>query len=61
VRPRLLVGAVLAALCVPVLDPEQQLFWRDTQRFFYPFKLVIAERLRRGDARGPGGAQRPSI
>src|SRR5882672_7699741 len=49
VRPRLLVGAVLAALCVPVLDPEQQLFWRDTQRFFYPFKLAIAERLRRGE------------
>jgi hypothetical protein len=40
---------VLAALCVPVLDPEQQLFWRDTQRFFYPFKLAIAERLRRGE------------
>jgi len=49
VRPRLLVGAVLAALWVPVLDPEQQLFWRDTQRFFYPFKLAIAERLRRGE------------
>jgi hypothetical protein len=49
VRPRLLVGAVLAALCVPVLDPEQQLFWRDTQRFFYPFKLALAERLGRGE------------
>src|SRR5215813_1283263 len=49
VRPRLLVGAVVAALCAPVLDPRQQLFWRDTQRFFYPFKLAIAERLRRGE------------
>ena len=49
VRPRLLVGAVVAALCAPVLDPQQQLFWRDTQRFFHPFKLAIAERLRRGE------------
>jgi len=49
VRPRLLAGAVVAALCAPVLDPDVQLFWRDTQRFFYPFKLAIAERLRRGE------------
>ena len=48
-RPRLLAGAVVAALWAPVLDPRQQLFWRDTQRFFYPFKLAIAERLRRGE------------
>ena len=48
-RPRLLAGAVVAALCAPVLDPDVQLFWRDTQRFFYPFKLAIAERLRRGE------------
>jgi len=40
---------VVAALCAPVLDPRQQLFWRDTQRFFHPFKLAIAERLRRGE------------
>ncbi len=49
VRPRLLAGAVVAALWAPVLDPRQQLFWRDTQRFFHPFKLAMAERLRRGE------------
>jgi len=48
-RPKLLAGAVVAALCAPVLDPQVQLFWRDTQRFFYPFKLAMAERLRRGE------------
>lgn len=40
---------MVAALCAPVLDPQQQLFWRDTQRFFHPFKLAMAERLRRGE------------
>src|SRR5207237_633644 len=40
---------MVAALGAPVLDPDVQLFWRDTQRFFYPFKLAIAERLRRGE------------
>jgi len=49
VRPRLLAGAVVAALWAPVLDPRQQLFWRDTQRFFHPFKLAMADRLRRGE------------
>jgi hypothetical protein len=48
-RPKLLAGAVVAALCAPVLDPQVQLFWRDTQRFFYPFKLAMAERLRHGE------------
>jgi len=49
VRPRLLASAVIAALCLPVLDPGVQLFWRDTQRFFYPFKLLLAQRLRNGE------------
>src|SRR6185436_1131815 len=49
VRPRLLASAVIAALCLPVLDPGVQLFWRDTQRFFYPFKLILAQRLRQGE------------
>ena len=48
-RPKLLAGAVVAALCAPVLDPQAQLFWRDTQRFFYPFKLAMAERLLAGE------------
>ena len=48
-RPGLLAGALVAALCAPALDPQVQLFWRDTQRFFYPFKLAMAERLRRGE------------
>ena len=48
-RPKLLAGAVVAALCAPVLDPQVSLFWRDTQRFFYPFKLAMAERLRAGE------------
>ena len=39
----------MAVLGAPVLDPQVQLFWRDTQRFFHPFKLVLAERLRRGE------------
>lgn len=47
--PRLLVGALVLALCAPVLDPQVQLYWRDTQRFFHPFKLAMAERLRRGE------------
>jgi hypothetical protein len=46
---RLLVGALVLALCAPVLDPQVQLYWRDTQRFFHPFKLAMAERLRRGE------------
>jgi hypothetical protein len=48
-RPKLLASAVVAALCAPVLGPQVQLFWRDTQRFFYPFKLAMAERLRSGE------------
>jgi hypothetical protein len=49
VRAKLLPVALVIALCVPVLDPDVQIFWRDTQRFFFPFKLLIAERLRRGE------------
>jgi hypothetical protein len=48
-RPKLLTGALIAALCAPVLDPQVQLFWRDTRRFFHPFKLAMAERLRAGE------------
>src|SRR3954468_16661198 len=47
--PKLLPTGLVVALSAPVLDPGVQLFWRDTQRFFYPFKLAIADRLRRGE------------
>ena len=36
------------ALCVPVLDPAQQLFYRDTGRLYYPVKKYLAERLLQG-------------
>src|SRR3954467_7929363 len=47
--PKLLPTGLAVALSAPVLDPQVQLFWRDTQRFFYPFKLAMAERLRAGE------------
>jgi len=45
------VLAVLAAaatllFCLPVLDPDVQLFYRDTGRLYYPLRWAIAQRLR---------------
>jgi hypothetical protein len=46
---KLLLARLWGVLYAPVLDADVQLFWRDTQRSFYPCKLAIAERLKRGE------------
>jgi hypothetical protein len=45
IAPALLV----AALSVPVLDSAVQLHYRDTGRFQYPSKQLVAERIHRGE------------
>ena len=42
-------GLALAVLA-PALDPNEQLFYRDTLRYMYPFKQFIAGRLRAGQS-----------
>src|SRR4051812_13295000 len=46
--PWALGAALCLALIAPVLDPDQQLFFRDTLRFIYPAKQFIAAQLRAG-------------
>lgn len=49
VGPWLLLGALVAALAAPVLDPAVQLYDRDTGRCEYPLKHELARRLARGE------------
>ncbi len=46
--PLLCLLAFFAALLWPALDPEVQLYYRDTTRLYYPVKRFIAEELQRG-------------
>jgi hypothetical protein len=41
--------ALFTALFLPVLDPNVQLFFRDTGRLYYPVRRYIAERVARGE------------
>jgi hypothetical protein len=47
--PALLGAAAFLALVSPVLDPDVQLFFRDTGRLYLPVKKYIAGRLQRGE------------
>ena len=46
--PALVALGAFLLLAWPVLDPDVQLFYRDTGRLYYPVKKYIAERLRQG-------------
>jgi hypothetical protein len=46
--PALAGLALLALFIAPLLDPGQQLYYRDTGRLYYPVKLYIAQQLRLG-------------
>ncbi|HEX4386940.1 MAG TPA: YfhO family protein [Myxococcales bacterium] len=46
--PALIALGAFLLLAWPVLDPDVQLFYRDTGRLYYPVKKYMAERLRQG-------------
>src|SRR3954470_12225842 len=47
--PLTIALATLLLVASPALDPEVQLFFRDTARLYWPVKRHIAERLARGE------------